>query len=118
MRESLCDRCLAPGNCCKRLYLSGGGQSLPSAIERAAAGIGEPMSHERAEHMAMRFGLWMFRPAHQLADGRWEWACSQLGPDGRCQIYEDRPQLCRDYRPGQDGLCVHFWAGEGEPIPV
>jgi Fe-S-cluster containining protein len=106
--ESMCDRCMSPGACCKRIHLSGGS---------GMKAIGEPMSHERAEHLALEYGLWMMRPAHQNDDGRWQWNCTQLGPDGRCQIYEDRPELCRSYRPGQDGLCVHYWPDEEEGIP-
>lgn len=28
------------------------------------------------------------------------------GFTGLCSIYEDRPQLCRDYLPGSGSLCV------------
>lgn len=30
-------------------------------------------------------------------------ACPHLGPDNLCKVYEDRPQVCRDYEP--DELC-------------
>lgn len=105
MRESMCDRCLAPGHCCKRLTLSGTVDG-----ER----IQDPMSFEKAEHLALKARLWMMRPAHQREDGRWQWSCTQLLPNGRCGIYEDRPQLCRLYRPGEDGLCVHHWEKESD----
>ena len=29
--------------------------------------------------------------------------CPHLGPEERCTIYQDRPRVCRDYRP--DGIC-------------
>jgi Fe-S-cluster containining protein len=79
---------------------------------RIAVGINEPMSFEAAEHRALEVGLWMFRPAEQDDQGRWRWWCTALQSDGRCSIYEDRPDLCRRYRPGQDGLCVHYWPDE------
>lgn len=108
MRESMCDRCMSPGHCCKGVALHGGGQRN-RPFERAIREISEPMSFERAEHLAMQLGISMFRPAFQEPNGSWRWWCTALDRDGRCSIYEDRPQLCRDYRPGQDGLCVHFW---------
>lgn len=107
MRESMCDSCMSPGACCRRLVLSG-----PFA---------NPMSLKAVEHLltspdwiAQTMGV--FRPGHQAEGGRWEFWCTALDPDGRCSIYEQRPQLCRSYRPGEDPLCVHFWAQEGETI--
>jgi Fe-S-cluster containining protein len=101
--ESLCDRCISPGACCKKIFLSGGG---PSASGHR---ISDPMSFERAERMALEKGLWMFHPAHQQENGTWQFSCSALDRNGRCSIYAERPDLCRRYRPGQDGLCVHYW---------
>lgn len=34
------------------------------------------------------------------------YSCTKLLPNGRCGIYETRPQLCRLFVPGSDGLCV------------
>lgn len=96
---SMCDTCLEPGRCCKRIFLSGGLD--PHFLQL-------PMSYERAEHAALASGL-PFVPGQQLPDGRWQWSCYQLQADGRCGIYENRPQLCRDYKPGSDPLCVHYW---------
>lgn len=103
-RGGLCETCLAPGHCCRSVFLNGG-----SADSR----IDAPMSFERAEHLAMRYGL-PFRPSEQQADGSWLWSCPALGEDGRCTIYEHRPQLCRDYAAGSDRLCVHYVADDSE----
>jgi Fe-S-cluster containining protein len=75
------------------------------------------MSHEAAEHMAMRAGL-PFRPLIQLPDGSdWLWWCPALDDrTGRCTIYADRPQLCRDYAAGSDPLCVHFVARDDDDL--
>lgn len=75
----------------------------------ANARLDQPMSHERAEHLAMRYGL-PFVPGEQRPDGTWAYACYNLGSDGRCTDYENRPDLCRRYVAGSDGLCVHYWA--------
>lgn len=109
---SLCDTCMDPGRCCRWMSLSGGPPD-----PRTGKRIGEPMSLEDAEHMAMRFGL-PFMPGEQDETGRWRYTCTALGDDGRCQVYETRPKLCRDYAAGSDGLCVHYWAPERGDRPL
>ena len=46
-------------------------------------------------------------------DGDWfvafDTPCEQLGPDGRCQDYENRPELCRSYP--HDGEPCEFEGG-------
>lgn len=76
------------------------------------------MSFDRAEQLAMALGIWMFRPLRQLEDGRWTWECTQLQPNGRCGIYENRPQLCRDFAPGEGPLCVHYVPRDEEAGPA
>lgn len=39
------------------------------------------------------------------------YSCPELLPNGRCGIYENRPNVCRDYKPGTDALCVFSNAG-------
>lgn len=104
---SLCDTCMQPGHCCKKVFLSSGNEPFLQA----------PMSYERAEHAAIARGL-PFVPGEQLPDGRWLWSCYHLQRDGRCGIYENRPQLCRDFLPGSGPLCVHYWEREenGEAV--
>lgn len=69
-----------------------------------------PMSHETAELTALENEVPFFIPARQEPDGTWFFSCTRLTRDGRCGAYEDRPHVCRSYRPGEDALCVHFWA--------
>jgi Fe-S-cluster containining protein len=98
---SLCDVCLSPGACCKRMTITG-------------ADLHTPISREKAEHILLAYNL-PFIPAHQKASGIWQFSCIQLQKDGRCGIYEDRPQLCKDFVAGSDPLCVHHWRNEDEP---
>jgi Fe-S-cluster containining protein len=37
--------------------------------------------------------------AHRV-DIEFECACTKLTAEGRCSIYDDRPLVCRDFRPG------------------
>jgi len=32
--------------------------------------------------------------------------CPKLGTNGRCTIYDDRPQICRIFTAATDALCV------------
>ncbi len=101
IRESMCDSCMKPGHCCRSVFLTGGP-------------FGDPMSFEKVEHELMRWKL-PFRPLEYREDEhRWRFWCPNLQRDGRCGDYENRPQLCRDYEPGREGLCVHYWAIDDE----
>lgn len=93
---SLCDTCMSPGHCCKRLVLTGGE-------------FNEPQSPEAAEHALLKRGMPMFRIGEEIEPGKYAFWCTALGPDGRCTIYDERPDLCRRYVAGSDGLCVHHW---------
>lgn len=104
IRETMCDSCMSPGACCKRLFLTGG---------RLGFRFEQPMTREVAEHEAMRQGL-PFVPADS-ENGIWRWTCPALQDDGRCGIYESRPEVCRRYEPGRDPLCVHYWP---RPNPI
>lgn len=97
---SLCDRCVAPGACCRNLALTGGNLLMADLI---AADAPEESAQKWLDH----HGFPMFRPARVFGHA-WRFDCTALGADGRCTIYEDRPDLCRRYEPEQDGLCVHF----------
>lgn len=97
--SGLCDVCVNPGHCCRDVVLYRGG---------GVNAIDVPMSFERAEHLAMLLEL-PFRPSVQREDGSWKWWCTALDErTGRCTAYAARPQLCRDYVPGTDELCVHY----------
>lgn len=42
----------------------------------------------------------------------WAYDCKNLGADGDCTIYEDRPRMCRKYpRSRQFGICEYVGAG-------
>lgn len=47
---------------------------------------------------------------HATPDDGWlafECACLELTPAGTCRIYDDRPDVCRDYQPGSPDC---FWS--------
>lgn len=61
--------------------------------------------------------MWYEAPngAHKPKDCVWLFRCPKLGEDGRCTVYEHRPEVCRVYEPGEDVMCVHYtgpWRGK------
>lgn len=112
-RESMCDRCMTPGHCCRRLSLAGGSYAThlddPVAVEQLIAdGL---INREEERHY---FGPIMpFRVLMRTRDGEWVFWCPNLDPrTGRCLDYENRPVCCSSYAPGTDPLCVHHWSAE------
>ena len=49
-----------------------------------------------------------------VEEGDWyiqfQTTCKNLGPDNRCMIYEQRPEICREYEPGS---CDYAGGGYG-----
>ena len=91
---SLCDRCRAPGACCRAVTLSG----EEGALGPAASGL---------ELSALMAVAWLpFAPLLRHPDGVMVFWCSNLGRDGRCADYAHRPELCRAYEPGTGVICA------------
>ena len=85
MGSVLCEHCTAA--CCRYL-----------AIE-----IDEPKSARDFDDIrwyVMHEGISVF-----VEDGDWyiqiQTRCKNLGDDNRCRIYDSRPEICREYEPGQ-----------------
>jgi Fe-S-cluster containining protein len=107
---SLCDRCAAPGHCCKAFIPSGGNDGVSDAKALAA---GRP-SFSDALNFVRKHGLPFVpkippeqRSAEEGGGWRFRFSCPWLQGDGRCGHYEDRPDLCRTFEPQDDGLCVY-----------
>lgn len=104
-----CDRCAAPGHCCKAFPLTvqipiG---STPAQVET----IMNERSHQPLPFKPLRRapkGTWHRKPdeGHEY----WLFNCPKLLPDGRCGAYEERPETCRIYEPGNDEMCFHAYA--------
>lgn len=128
--SSLCDRCFQPGACCKDLYLWG--PSVPGAP--AGAPVHFPLDtwrEDAARWIADTQKLLYTKMGQQLAfradrvGGIWwsdefkcwyaniRWTCDALQPNGRCGIYDKRPDTCRVFEPASDSLCIHYEPQEG-----
>lgn len=118
---SLCDRCFAPGQCCKRIQFYSGTEMTLWLDEPLEPQL-RAMLHadDRDRPMPFRSIDGTVRELRDEETGRpygtMTFSCVNLTPDGRCGDYENRPWLCRTFEPGSDRLCVHYRgaeAGEG-----
>lgn len=105
---SLCDRCYAPGACCKGFTLFRENrdevtlwldepfddQMSTHGVPFAARAVGEPILDETG------------RPFTRV-----KFDCRRLS-NGRCADYESRPEVCRNFEAGSGSLCVHFDGAE------
>lgn len=106
-----CDTCRKPGHCCS-------GFTLNFYFNRETW-------QEEATEILKKNNLEFIVPV-RIAQGWLEqgrtgvvFDCTRLGADGRCTDYENRPELCKIYQPGQDGLCIeHVEAFKDIPIIV
>lgn len=109
---SLCDRCFAPGQCCKRMYLSNKEGPFTVWLDRD---ITEQMKDKELPFVAI--GEILNKWVDEFGTGREYgvvlFTCPKLGKDGRCTIYENRPEVCKSFEAGSDPLCVHFGGAEG-----
>jgi Fe-S-cluster containining protein len=104
-----------PGACCKSMVLS-----LPFYIRDAGeADVNRWVANVREIGAAddappLPFVAAGRKPRGADGDEVWVFDCPKLDDaTGRCTIYDTRPQLCRNYAPLEDGLCVHFGGLEG-----
>lgn len=105
---SLCDTCSNPGTCCHNFTIN----TRPIAADNWEAHATKimqevglpflPISFHRHDANGNPYGI------TDDEIGYCRYSCPKLGVDGRCTIYENRPQLCRDYKPASDALCVYF----------
>lgn len=121
---SACDRCYAPGQCCRSLNLFGGRTYpddpplAPGTNEvrftraNAVAEIDATLKGQGLEMLAA-VKIHAAKPHDGVDMVTASFACSWLLPSGRCGGYEDRPTMCRVYEPEVDQLCVHYRGAEG-----
>jgi Fe-S-cluster containining protein len=102
----LCAICPEPGHCCRRFFLNwAGGEELTFWKDGWKAAALEAM-----HSLGLPFEPFEIRQTFTTDDGieyvTVHFNCPKVTAEGRCSIYESRPETCRRYRPGSDGLCV------------
>lgn len=101
---SLCSICPEPGRCCKQFCLP----SAPSFWEKSWREDAQKWLDENELPYAPHS-----RSQHACTDPEtgdeyvlvW-FGCNHVTPDGRCGIYETRPDTCRIFVPASDPLCA------------
>ena len=90
--SNTCDNCKNPGCCCKAFLLKNSELSAFSAIESK----GETLQR-------LKLAKLPFKP---IRKGKqfWVFTCTKI-KKGKCEIYNNRPKLCKTYRPGTGNLC-------------
>lgn len=111
---SACDTCRLPGACCvyfwhHRLYHPDQTRDEVRALMRKGEdGFGhecEPVPFD-----PIRPGGWYAHDGDAEPGAvMWIVSCPKLIPEiGRCSIYDARPEVCRDFEPGSNQLCVEY----------
>lgn len=114
---SACDSCRDPGHCCRAFNLNRHfkpeqtREEVQELIADGVDGFGNPCESVPFEPL-IRGWFYGEEGATEPYSVMWTFSCPMLGDDGRCTIYEDRPQICRNYEPKRDMICIEF-----EPKP-
>jgi Fe-S-cluster containining protein len=117
---SLCDTCKRPGHCCSGFMLGGGSFPPARTREEAQAQIDKQLMHRVDGTLQISPFELMYLENFLQADhvtgikdwvAGWKMRCTKL-VNGRCSIYDTRPQLCKDYAPATDSLCFHHVPAE------
>jgi Fe-S-cluster containining protein len=107
---SLCDTCRQPGACCRGFSLnriSDGDHLTLWDDEDPLKAVHPHIESEAPFHPVERLGQWTDAESGRTYSS-WKWSCSALGEDGRCTMYDNRPDLCRRYEAGSSPLCVMY----------
>jgi Fe-S-cluster containining protein len=106
---SLCDRCYAPGYCCRRFQLFvNHGDEKTFWIADGLGAVHDWLRENNLPFLPLRINEVVHDRKTDLDYASWFYTCPALKSDGRCGRYERRPELCRSFEAGGDSaLCVH-----------
>jgi len=117
----LCETCIDPGHCCRAIripVLWPADMSREEVRKHVRAGTSPPSGNP--DNPVVGEPLPTFDPIRRASyhakkqEGppeavTWRFSCSALdSASGRCGIYENRPQICRNFEAGSNPLCVHY----------
>lgn len=100
----ICARCVSPGHCCTGFNLSDAEGNPRVVWDDETPELPDGYPFKPLE----RWGQWTVEsgPEAGRTYSAWLYACSKLSADGKCTIYDERPDLCRQYEPLTDHLCI------------
>ncbi len=114
---SACDTCPKPGFCCRDIRLHNAkGDELTTWLDEGHGAAQIQLLAAGLPFIADRVAESWRAPADADQPGReygaWFYQCPNLLPNGRCGDYENRPQVCRKFQPG-DGINCVLYKGPG-----
>jgi Fe-S-cluster containining protein len=99
----LCAACPKPGVCCNNFVLANPDfRFLPENWESEA----DAQLREWDEPFVVRGEAWREECTYGKTYVTPYLGCNFVTEEGRCSIYENRPETCRIFRPGESALCV------------
>jgi len=105
---SACDTCTKPGACCHDFALNGRSGGLRFDADNWQIEAENRMEQYGMPFIPLRVDMEKIDPVKEAGFVGVRFTCPKVTPEGRCSIYETRPQLCRDYKAGSDKLCVMY----------
>ena len=103
------------GHCCKRFSLSPIGK-MPSANWniKTFKGVMRQMRKRKLPFRPLELSA-VNGAGEKIAEKIWWFTCPLLGKDGKCGDYENRPNTCKNFVPGNgDMLCLIQPEDKGE----
>lgn len=103
---SICDTCRDPGHCCRNFMLGS-----KFRIEDDRAFVQKQLKKWDLPFKPLRRDYFYSSKSSELEPDMcyWYFSCSKLKEKtGRCTIYENRPKVCRNYKPKADLMCCEF----------
>lgn len=118
--KSLCGTCRDPGACCRSIqipreflpgttrkeverHLKDGTTNIPGQVLNLSDPRPLPFTPLReATCIGPETGY-----SKEITSVKWVYTCPMVTDEGRCSIYENRPEICKLYEPGSDPMCVH-----------
>lgn len=96
---SVCDTCRTKGNCCDGFVLN-----LWFSKDNWFNESIKKLQEHKLDYM------YPIRPCDYFGKDtvQVQFGCNNLGDDGLCKDYDNRPDLCKLYEPQQDALCCEY----------
>lgn len=114
---SICDSCRDPGACCKGFTIN---REFPyfmpaNEVEKHIHNGTDPWDSTSAKNHPKhpyfypihRNWLYCFKGQQKPHSARWTFNCTRL-IQGRCTKYDERPEICKNYEPKHDLLCIEY----------
>lgn len=124
---SLCDTCRVPGACCRMFVLNclfdpvNWKEEATKLMAKYGVPYFKPIAVAFNGSFVFMGGHRHHHPQHPQHEGKVSvhFNCDNLLPNGRCGIYNERPETCSTLEPGSDPLCGEYRHNlRGIPIVV